>query len=185
MTLDDLLRLAYSAERAAAYAYQGHAASLRDAGEQARIRSIEEEEWDHRAHLARMHARRGLVPARYLECKYACIGRTISLSCHVIGHFMPMDFAGRLESGDVNEYLAMADLVLGTDLADERDCILAMARVEKEHERYFLSRIAVHRWLAFFPRVFAWGPQRSFNALPWDEDGKGEPVAAEGATRKV
>ena len=165
MDLPALLRLAYSAERAAAYAYQGHAASLRDPVERGHVAAIEAEEWLHREHAARMMRRLGITPSRWLELKYASIGRLIGASCHVIGHFMPMYFAGRLESGNVNEYLRLLELVRSTPLADESACILEMARVEKAHEVWFLERIAGHRLLPWFTRVFAWGEGRSFNGL--------------------
>ncbi len=165
MDLPGLLRLAYSAERAAAYAYQGHAASVRDAAERARIAVIEAEEWQHREHAARMMRRLGVRPSRYLELKYAVIGRIIGWSCHVIGYFMPMYFAGRLESGNVNEYLRLIELVRGTALADEYACILEMARVEKEHEMWFLERVSGHPWLPRFTGLFGWGEGRSFNSF--------------------
>lgn len=168
MTLDDLLRLAYSAERAAAFAYQGHAASVGDPAERAQIARIERDEWEHRASIKRLLDRRGLAPSRWLEWKYAGIGRVIALSCHVLGRFMPMYFAGRLESGNVNEYLLLIELTRGTALADEHACILEMARVEKEHELYFLACVAGHRLMPLFQRVFAWGPARSLNGLAVD-----------------
>lgn len=139
---------------------------MADFGEKTRIRAIEAEEWLHRDHVGRMLGRLGLRPSPWLEFKYAVIGRIISAACHVIGHFQGMYFAGRLESGNVNEYLHLAKLIEGTVLADELACVLEMARVEKEHEVYFLSRIAVHPWLPWFSRVFAWGPGKSFNDVP-------------------
>lgn len=165
MDLPGLLRLAYSAERAAAFAYRGHAASVRDVVERARIAVIEAEEWQHREHALRMMRRLGVRPSRYLEWKYAVIGRIIGWSCHLIGHFMPMYFAGRLESGNVNEYLRLIELVRGTALADEHACILEMARVEKEHEMWFLERVSGHRWLPRFTSLFGWGEGRSFNTF--------------------
>ena len=173
MDLPGLLRLAYSAERAAAYAYRGHASSVRDAAERARIAVIEAEEWQHREHAARMMRRLAVRPSRYLELKYAVIGRVIGWSCHLIGHFMPMYFAGRLESGNVNEYLRLIELVRGTALADEHACILEMARVEKEHEMWFLERVSGHPWLPRFTRFFGWGAGRSFNAFPLGERAAG------------
>ena len=43
-----ILRHAYSGERAAGYAYNGHWKAVSDPAERARIREIEEEEWHHR-----------------------------------------------------------------------------------------------------------------------------------------
>jgi rubrerythrin len=45
------LQLAYSAEKAAAFAYIGHANSVSDPSEKLAIKQIENDEWDHRAHV--------------------------------------------------------------------------------------------------------------------------------------
>lgn len=164
--LADLLRLAYSAEHAATLAYLGHAASLRDPAERAAVLAIAAEEVQHRAHLDRMMRRIGIRPSRWLELKYRLIGSGISCSCHVIGWFMPMYFAGRLESGNVVEYVRMAELIAGTPLADEHACVWEMAVVEKRHEIWFRERIAGHAWIGLFSGLFGWGPGRSRNAMP-------------------
>ena len=46
--LVDLLKQAYSAEKAASFAYQGHAASVKSLEEKKAIRQIELDEWGHR-----------------------------------------------------------------------------------------------------------------------------------------
>ncbi len=46
--LVDLLQQAYSAEKAAAFAYQGHAGSTKLAADKAAIHRIELDEWGHR-----------------------------------------------------------------------------------------------------------------------------------------
>ena len=43
-----LLQLAYSAEKAAAFAYIGHAGSVRNPDEKVAIKQIEMDEWQHR-----------------------------------------------------------------------------------------------------------------------------------------
>ena len=48
------LRKAYSAEKAAALAYQGHAASVKDPEQKAAIRQIEMDEWHHRKEVLRI-----------------------------------------------------------------------------------------------------------------------------------
>jgi hypothetical protein len=166
--LCQLVRLAYSAERAAAFAYRGHARSLHGQPASREVARIEAEEWQHREHLARIMARLGITASPWLELKFALIGRVISASCLVLGRFMPMYFAGRLESGNVNEYLRMADLALGTAINDERGCILEMALVEKRHETFFLAEISGHPALPCFERWFRWGAGRSFNDLAAD-----------------
>jgi demethoxyubiquinone hydroxylase (CLK1/Coq7/Cat5 family) len=167
-SLVKLARLAYSAERAAAYAYRGHAASVRDAFEKADLRKIEDEEWLHRAHLGRILETLGAGPSLWLEFKYACIGRAIGASCRVLGWFMPMYFAGRLESGNVMEYVHMEILAREQGLEVELECIREMARVEKTHEAYFLEKAQEHWAMGAFETVFRWGCARSFNALEYE-----------------
>lgn len=158
-----LMQLAHSAERAAAFAYQGHAAAVRDPDEKREIARIEQEEWDHRAEVLRLMEQYDVPVSRYLEAKYWIIGRLISASCHVIGWFMPMYFAGRLESGNVVEYVVMRDLFHQVGITEHDECLLEMADVEKEHERFFAEAIREHPWTPLFERLFRWGPDRSFN----------------------
>lgn len=61
--LADLLQKAYSAEKAAAFAYQGHAGSVKDPEQKAAIRQIELDEWNHRREvLEMMPKRRNYIP---------------------------------------------------------------------------------------------------------------------------
>jgi len=46
--LVDLLQQAYSAEKAAAFAYQGHAGSVKEKADKQAIKQIEDDEWNHR-----------------------------------------------------------------------------------------------------------------------------------------
>lgn len=163
MDLIPLLRLAHAAERAAAYAYRGHARSLRTGALATAVQRIEADEWEHRANVLRLLTRLGARPSRWLEWKYAIIGRCIGASCHVLGYFIPIYFAGRLESGNVNEYLLMACLVADTPLADARAEILHMAQVEWEHEQTLLEAIRDHPWLPWFERWFGWGATQRLN----------------------
>jgi len=164
----DLTRLAYSAERAAAYAYRGHAASVRDAFEKADLLRIEREEWLHREQVGRILGKLGARPSRWLEIKYACIGKAIGLSCHMIGWFMPMYFAGRLESGNVMEYVEMEILARGHGMEDELEYIREMARVKKTHEVFFLEKAQGHWAMGLFEKPFGWGRERSYNALSYE-----------------
>lgn len=102
-----LLQKAYSAEKAAAYAYQGHAASVKNPLEKLAIRQIEEDEWNHRREVLAIMNHYAIPVSRWYELRFAIIGKIISASCHVIGWFMPFFFAGKLESGNVCEYFRM------------------------------------------------------------------------------
>src|SRR5256885_601974 len=98
-----LLQKAYSAEKAAAFAYIGHAGSLKDSAKAA-VKQIEDDEWDHRRHVLAIMQQYNIPVSRSDELRYHVIGKFIAAGCHVIGWFMPYFFAGKLESGNVCEY---------------------------------------------------------------------------------
>jgi rubrerythrin len=99
--LIDLLQQAYSAEKAAGFAYQGHAGSVKDKAEKLAIRQIELDEWNHRREVLQIMQEYDIPISRYYEFRFHIIGKIISFSCYIIGWFMPFYFAGRLESGNV------------------------------------------------------------------------------------
>ncbi len=144
--LVDLLRLAYSGELAAAHAYRGHARSVSDPAERARIETIEDEEWHHRDNVGTMLASLDSGPSPKREARAAVIGRVLSFLCHVSGWFAPMYGAGRLESRNIREYEEAARLARDCGRSDLVDCLLEMAEVEWEHEAYFRSRVLTHPW---------------------------------------
>jgi rubrerythrin len=151
-----ILQNAYSGEVAAAYAYRGHWKSLKQSPEKARIRQIEEEEWDHRRRVGEWLGKLGAEPRKTREKVFCSIGRVLGFTCHLSGWFMPMYFAGRLESQNSAEYEEAAKYAteLGMD-----DCIrdlLDMARVEDEHETFFRDTVAGHWLLPTMKRVFRW-----------------------------
>src|SRR5438445_8590663 len=102
--LIQMLQGAFSGELAAGWAYRGHWKSVKNENERASIRKIELEEWFHRKCVGKMLASLSARPRRLREAKMWLIGRTIGAACHLIGWFLPMYFAGRLESGNVIEY---------------------------------------------------------------------------------
>lgn len=157
-----LLRKAYSAERAAALAYIGHARSLSDPQQQKEIQRIEQEEWGHRQSVGEIMQVHDVGVSKYYEIKYLIIGRLISLACHVIGWFMPFYFAGRLESGNVCEYFRMLHYFEELGISQHHELLFEMGNTEKEHELYFLEKLKSHRLLPLFEKVFSWG-NRSFN----------------------
>jgi len=151
-----ILQSAYSGELAAGFAYRGHWKSLKNPVEIEKIRQIENEEWVHREHVGLMLAHLGARPRASLEVKLRIIGRTIGAACHLIGWFLPMYFAGRLESGNVEEYEAAAFHAGKLGLDDFQSELLVMARVDREHELFFMSVVAGHAWLPFMQSVFKW-----------------------------
>jgi hypothetical protein len=164
-----LLKKAYSAEKAAAYAYQGHANSVKNKLEKIAIRQIEEDEWNHRREVLAVMQHYGIEPSRWYEVRYAVIGRIISASCYVIGWFMPFFFAGKLESGNVCEYFRAKQYFNSLGIHEFDRVLYDMGIKEKEHEVYFLSKIKNSRVLPYFEKLFSWGRNKSANNIDLDK----------------
>lgn len=158
-----LLQMAYSAEKAAAFAYIGHAGSVKDPDEKAAIRQIELDEWGHRETVLGIMNQYDIPISRYNEIKFHIIGRIISAACYVIGWFMPYYFAGRLESGNVCEYFVMMHYFNDLGITKHDDDLYEMGIKEKEHEVYFQKSLENNRMLPLFERVFGWGKDNSLN----------------------
>jgi hypothetical protein len=158
-----LLQKAYSGEKAAAFAYIGHARSLRDPAAKAAVRQIEVDEWKHRENVLGLMGRYEVPVSRWLEVKLHIIGRVISASCHVIGRFMPFFFAGKLESGNVCEYFVMMRHFHSLGITEHDAMLYEMGMKEKEHEDYFLAQVKTDRLLPLFQRLFGWGTGMSAN----------------------
>lgn len=167
-TLTDLLQRAYSAEKAASYAYQGHAGSVGNKEEKQAIRLIEQDEWNHRREVKKIMDQYHIPISRWYEWKYAVIGRTIGYSCYVIGWFMPYYFAGKLESGNVCEYFRMMHYFHELGIYEHNEILYEMGIKEKEHEVYFLNRIRNKKMIPFFEKCFGWGLSKSLNDVDLD-----------------
>jgi len=164
-----LLQQAYSAEKAAAFAYQGHAASVKSYIEKIAIRQIEKDEWNHRREVLQLMNLYDVPVSTYYEVRFYIIGKVISTSCHIIGRFMPFYFAGSLESGNVCEYFRMRQYFNSIGISDHDEILYEMGMKEKEHEVYFLEKIRNNRLLPFFERFFSWGKNRSKNNVDLDK----------------
>jgi rubrerythrin len=167
--LIDLLKKAYSAEKAASFAYQGHAASVKSPAEKAAIRQIELDEWNHRKEVLQLMAQYGIQPSKYYEFRFHVVGKIISFSCYVIGWFMPFYFAGRLESGNVCEYFRMKQYFNSLGIHEHDKLLYDMGMKEKEHEVYFLEGIKTNKLLPLFEKLFSWGDRQSFNNVDLDK----------------
>jgi len=141
-----ILQLAYSGELAAGYAYRGHWHSVSDPEERRSIKKIEDEEWHHRKLVGEMLESLGSRSNKVREIRATVVGRVLGLLCHVSGWFAPMYGAGRLESRNIVEYETAARHALACGREDLIDCLLSMAEVEWEHEKYFRSCVLRHRW---------------------------------------
>jgi hypothetical protein len=167
--LVDLLQKAYSAEKAAAFAYQGHAGAVKDKAEKTAIKQIEIDEWYHRREVLEIMKQYDIPVSKYYEIRFHIVGKAISFSCYIIGWFMPFYFAGSLESGNVCEYFRMKQFFNGLGIKEHDQVLYEMGMKEKEHEVYFLDKIKHNKLLPFFEKIFSWGAKRSFNNINLDE----------------
>ena len=167
--LIDLLKQAYSAEKAAAFAYQGQAGSVKDPEAKKAIRQIEIEEWNHREEVLRIMNKYGIPISKYYELRFHIVGKIISFSCYVIGWFMPYFFAGKLESGNVCEYFRMMHFFHSLGITQHDKVLYEMGIKEKEHEVYFLSQIKNDKLLPIFEKLFSWGKHKSYNDVDLDK----------------
>ena len=167
--LINLLKKAYSAEKAAAFAYQGHAGSVKNNEEKIAIRQIETDEWNHRREVLKLMNLYQVPVSKWYEIKNYFIGKTISLGCYCTGWFMPFYFAGNLESGNVCEYIRMKRLFNALNIAEHDEILYEMSLKEKEHEVYFLEQIKTNKMLPFFEKWFMWGKVKSFNNIDLDQ----------------
>lgn len=158
-----LLQRAYSAEKAAAFAYIGHAGSLRNPAEKAAVKQIEDDEWCHRRNVLLLMQQYDIPVNRRFEIQYYIIGKVIAASCYVIGWFMPYFFAGKLESGNVCEYFVMMHYFHALGIREHDAVLYEMGMKEKEHEVYFLEVCKKSRLLPVFEAIFSWGRRSSLN----------------------
>lgn len=149
------LQCAHAGELAAGYAYRGHWHSVREPQERERIREIESDEWHHRELVAGLLRQLGAKPLRLREAVFFCIGKFIAGFCHVGGWFFPMWGAGLLEQHNIVEYEDCAEYASRCGEDSMIDCLLGMAEVEWEHERYFREKASGH-WLVRLFRI--WTP---------------------------
>ena len=167
--LIDILQKAYSAEKAAAFAYQGHAGSVKNKDQKTAIRQIELDEWNHRKEVLAIMQQYDIPISRYYEFRFHIVGKIISASCYIIGWFMPFYFAGSLESGNVCEYFRMKQYFNDLGIKEHDLILYEMGIKEKEHEVYFLEKFKNNKLLPFFEKIFAWGGNKSFNNVNLDE----------------
>lgn len=152
-----ILQNAHAGELAAAYAYRGHWKSLKDSPEKTEIKKIEEEEWQHRRNIARWLDFFGAKPRPVREKVFWTIGRSLGATCFLSGWFMPMYFAGRLESQNVQEYAEAAKYARELEMPDCVAEMLEMSGVEQRHEDFFKQVVQRHKLLPLMRRFFRWG----------------------------
>lgn len=155
-----LLRLAYSGELAAALAYSGHWRSLKDPQQRAQVQKIEREEREHRATVGEMLNALNEKPQAWRELMMTIIGRSVALSCYLIGYFLPMYFAGKLEHANVMEYEGAAEHAQHLGLERFIPELHKMSKTEMEHEVFFSQACVGHPLLPIVSAVFKWDPKQ-------------------------
>jgi rubrerythrin len=176
--LISILQLAYSGERAAAFAYRGHWNSVQDPGERARIQAIENEEWHHRELVGDMLRDLQAQPDSRREARATFIGRVLQALCHVSGWLAPMYGAGKLESRNIKEYEDAARFAWGSGHDEFVDCLLTMAEVEWEHEQYFRAKVLSHPLNKLLP-IWPLPPPREHIRASFAQETTGKEACAE------
>ncbi len=141
-----LMQLAHAGERAAAHAYQGHWRAVSDPVQREAIRTIEREEWEHRALVHGILVELGAAPQPLREALMGMLGRVLGWSCFIGGWYAPMYGAGKLEAQNVNEYAEAGRLAEAAGETRFLPVLRQMAEVEVRHEAWFRAQCAAH-WL--------------------------------------
>ena len=142
-----LLQMAYSGERAAAFAYLGHRRSLsrpKRAADRAMLQQVLIDEIRHRRTVRRLLRCLDAAADPKRERKMRRIGLTIGAFCRVGGWYAPMYGAGKLERGNIVEYEVAARLAHLAGHGEMVDELLGLAEVEWDHERLFRTAAASH-----------------------------------------
>lgn len=153
-----ILQYAHAGELGAARAYRGHWQAAKAPDEVEGIRRIEQEEWGHRAQVRRMLENLGTKPFFPLELLFGTIGGTLGFLCPISGWFFPMYFAGRLEFGNVDQYEDAAYHARQLGLKEMARELHTMTLTEREHELFFMGKVAGHPLLPLVQWVLHWGP---------------------------
>ena len=153
-----ILQDAHAGELAAAYAYQGHWRSRRNAAERAEIKRIEAAEWHHRSLVASLLDELGEQPRPWRERGMGIIGRVFGTLCFVSLRFAPMYAAGRLEAMNVGQYAAARDHAQTLGLDAFATALEAMRLEEVRHEEWFGDQVRGHLLLPFAARFGGWAP---------------------------
>lgn len=103
-----LLQQAHAGEGGAARAYVGHRASLSPGSTRATIHRLLFDEVRHRRELRGMLTALGARPDPHLERTLGAVGRLVGVSCRVLGRWLPLVGAARVERRNVREYVEAA-----------------------------------------------------------------------------
>ncbi|MBI3819555.1 MAG: ferritin-like domain-containing protein [Planctomycetes bacterium] len=132
-----ILQKAHAAERGAAIAYRGHAASVRNIIERDAIVHIERDEWEHRAKLGAMLDELGAGTLPLHEIGMLAIGSALERLCFVSGRRLPMFCAWLLERVNVEQYATAARLARAAGCPHMAPLLMKMEQAEADHVAVF------------------------------------------------
>lgn len=163
-----LLQNAYSGEKAAAYAYRGHAQSVSNSTEREEIKKIENDEWEHRDGLRRMLTSLDAKPRLSREIAMTAVGVLIYCICRLggwlnvfnFGWYMSMYGAGKLERSNIGEYEVAALMARACGQNQFVEELIHMAEVEWDHEMYFRTKALTSQWTRIIP-IWSLPPARN------------------------
>ena len=89
----------------------------------------------------------GVPVSKYYELRFHIIGKVIAGSCHYVGWFMPIYFAGRLERECVR--IHPYERLLQQSWYHYTIRFYEMGIKEREHEDYFLAQVKDSKLLHF------------------------------------
>ncbi len=158
--------MAYSGELAAGIAYAGHWRSLRNEQQRTDIKKIENDEWTHRKLVGRMLEQLDAKPQPWREAMMTTIGCSVFIACFIGGWFLPMYFAGRLESANTAEYEHAALHAGELGFTEMKATLLELAEVELTHEQFFKDIVQGHALLPLMIKMFEWGAIDALESKP-------------------
>lgn len=155
-----MLQDAHAGELAAAFAYRGHARSLRrrHPDQAHHVQVIEAAEWHHRNRVAELLDDLGEAPRPGRELLMGTIGRFFGALCWISGWFGPMYAAGRLEAMNVGQYATARADATTLGLAAMLPELEAMEVEEQRHEDHFADLVRGHPLLPVAAFFLGWRP---------------------------
>ena len=132
-----ILRLAHAIEIGAYEAYEGHWRTVKNDGQRKILQRIQKDEWFHKQAVGFMLIELEAKSNKFLDSIMYFIGKSVSISCYVIGYRAAMWGAKLFEimgSGIYRQASAEAFKIRHIRMYRE---LWEMNRTEKEHEEFF------------------------------------------------
>ena len=133
-----LLKQAHAIEIGAFHAYSGHWRSLPVGSiERVQVHLIQFDELAHKLKLEVMLESLDAQPSRFQDAILWCIGKTISVGCHIFGYKAAMWGAKIMEIMGSNVYFNLAREAARVGDREMSNYLYDMGVQEEEHEEFF------------------------------------------------